>query len=287
MFSPRSRLVDPEYSSSMNQKEYEQALKYGDILSNEEAVRMEQMLPNCCRILPQHLNSGGFFCAVIERAEPSYYAMFSTTPVVSGEEPLELHGRIYHPVESAKQIRDFIRINRNGQDIRHQGLSGLEAAQTFLKQHSAYIPGKSDVAIPLDFDTTTLKDSEHDNSDLERKKFSSQQPQFTPLFQQPHPKLLAEFVDFFGLLTDPEEAAHVGVNRFPTEYVSIVGGGVEASNVTTYVDLSDERDEQTWRPETLQSRRESQRFFAFCLISKEIKSLYEGGAKFTPMQPGS
>ena len=290
MFSPSSRLTDSENTSGMNQKEYEQALKYGDILFKEEVVRIEQMLPNCCRILPQHLNSGGFFCAIIERAEPSYYAMFSTAPAETGEESLDLHGRIYHPVESTKHIRDFIKANRKGQDIRHQGLSSLEAAQTFLKQHFAYVVGKSEVATPLEFDAATIKTPSPEDSAVKKKEYSLQNPLFTPLFQPPHPKLLAEFIDFFGLLTYSKDAARAGVNQFPAENVVIVGGGAEASSVTTCVDLSEGRDEQPLRSESLRtdfSRRESQRFFQLCLMSKGMKDLYQGGAKFTPMQPGS
>lgn len=139
MFSPRSRLLDFENQNVMSQQEYEQALKYGDILSKPEVARMERMLPNCCRLLPQHLDSVGIFCAGIERAEPTFYAIFSAATVKAGGESLELHGRIYHPVESTKQIQEFIQAKGKGHDVRYQGLSGLKAAQAFLMQHSASV----------------------------------------------------------------------------------------------------------------------------------------------------
>ena len=47
-----------------------------------EAWKLKAMLANCVRFLPQHLDSGGFFCALIERLEDPEQATAARAPAL-------------------------------------------------------------------------------------------------------------------------------------------------------------------------------------------------------------
>ena len=322
----------------------QQAKRWGEILSPEDIEAFKTMLPNCARIFPQHLDSGGFFCAVIERVAPTYFAVCyprhrealegkegnnktDTIMQLGSCEPqpdYKYHGRILYPVESAKQVRDLIAKDKGkGEDVVFEGLATRELAIQWLKKHKCYTEKTSDETIQLTA-TTEANDGEemaveaeekeltrksregggitgdnkqeNDENDLPTKRVKRQVNDptksaiYTPLFAPPHPSLVAELCDFFGLHTDPEQARKALVDVFPSErlVVWIGSGEEEAATVTTCLDP--EEAHKLVRREDMEDAKEKiarkRRFLQLTLVSDEIMTLYKGGAKFSPMEVG-
>ncbi|KAL3914262.1 MAG: hypothetical protein SGILL_006172, partial [Bacillariaceae sp.] len=316
MFSPGSRICGDQHCSSEAAGQHVQKREDSDTVSapsdakdegalerfemaREDAVSFDDMLPNCCRILPQHLDSGGFFCAIIERSSPSFYSI--CCPRLRGgvnEEGEKIlvskhHGRIYHPVESAQQIREMVADEKaQGEEIYFEGHATLKGAVQWLHQHGAYIEGSSDSVIPVpvvSVDANSDRNSDEVTLVPANKKAKTlgetnpeRQPLYVPLFQKPHQNLLAEFCEFYGLLHDHSEAKKSGVFRFPAEDVVIMGGGSKAASVTTCVSLEDDQAQSS----TTGKRYRQQKFLRLTLVSKEIQSLHAGAAKFNPTEAG-
>jgi 16S rRNA C967 or C1407 C5-methylase (RsmB/RsmF family) len=303
----------------------EQAKFYGDVVSAKDIEDLDRMLPNCCRILPQHMDSGGFFCAIIERVNPVYFAICfplqkeketprgsssrsGTSP--SRSSPSPYHGRIYHPVESAAQIRTLLAAEKaSGQEVYFEGVATLEIAQQWLRQHGSYVVGISEEAVPVPVTVSIPAQStsksngisdddenatKHDKTaDLElgkRKRTWDKAPLYTPMYRSPNPSLSSELCDFFGLCTDDQTAARAGVDRFPLENLVVMGGGDSAPDIETCLDpdvahvkISEIGDNDGNVQAKKYPRR---RFLQLALVSQEIRSLFAGGAKFSPIEAG-
>ena len=262
MFPPGTKRI-PEYvvddvdDDDIRAERLTRALEYGDVLQDQDIAHLEAMLPHCCRILPHHMDSGGFFCAIIERAAPAYYALFcprrrsvdltmvnhdNSMPSSSRRQD-DVHGRIFFPVDSNQQIRDLIGRRNSGDDeIRYEGFSSIEAAQRFLKQHGGYVDGISENSVPLPASLMRGEDEEEvehdtdaggggDGDDVGRttddsvaiKKTYLKPAKYTPMYKAPHASLTMEFCNFFGLHPDAEAAERAGVQRFPIENMVVVG----------------------------------------------------------------
>lgn len=261
------------------------------LLSSDDVSAFEAMLPNCCRILPQHMDSGGFFCAVIERSSPSFYAV--CCPQQKGKADSEIsnkyHGKIYRDVSSPRQLYRMIEPKKErGEEVFVEGHSTLEGASKWLGQHGAFVEGRSEVAIPVpeshngvqaDEQRPRLKKPKIDPTKNEEPR----QPLYTPLFQKPNTQLVSEFCDFYGLPQGSLETQQAGVARFPVEDLVAIGGGAKAPLVTTCVSL-DNGDISNASGEKTQGRQ--QKYFRLVLVSKEIQTLHAGAAKFNPMEAG-
>jgi len=298
-----------------------QAWKWGEILSSENIEKFEKMLPNCGRIFPHHLDSGGFFCAVIERVAPAYYPVcyprqrslwvgtddkhnFLCDNTTDQPQQLEYkyHGRILYPVESARQVRDLIAKDKaKGDEVVFEGLATQELAIQWLKQHRSYFKGRSEETIPLVCRQGTSHEMPDPNTEQQQQQLKlmlvkdyvndpTKSVIYTSFFPTPHPSLVAELVDFFGLYTDLSKAKEASVDVFPADrLVVFVGSGEdEAANVTTCLDPEKahtlvQRLDMAGTAEKIARKR---RFFQLALVSEEIKALYRGGAKFSPMEAG-
>ena len=327
------------------EEKIQQAKRWGEILSPEDMDAFESMLPNCARIFPQHLDSGGFFCAVIERVAPTYFAICyprhrEALEGVEGSDKndnvqidscesqpdYKYHGRILYPVESAKQVRDLIAKDKGkNEDVVFEGVATKELAIRWLRKHKCYTEKISDETIPLtsaskanDGDRMDAK-SEHEElkrksqkggddtngSKQEKGEGENDQPTkrvkrqvndptksaiYTPLFAPPHPSLVAELCDFFGLHTDPEDARKALVDVFPADRLVVwIGSGEEEAAAVTCC-LDPEKAHKLVRREDMADTKEviarKRRFLQLTLVSDEMKTLYKGGAKFSPMEVG-
>ena len=364
---PRSSNAEDDEINKKKIDPIEQARFFGDILSESDISALEEMLPNCCRILPQHLDSGGFFCAVIERINPVYYAVCCPQERSNGSFKIasevakdaiassgdswhkKYHGSIFCNVTSAKQLRTVISDNKKtfGEEVYFEGLATLELAHKWLHQHGAYVPGVSDqdpislceefVAIGEDASINDSKeinqheitqhlekpevqceevstpqkrnvDNDVDSSNVNRnsksqgkkRKANGSPATYKPMFQPPHPALVSEFCEFFGMYQGADEADIAGVTRFPSEHLVITGGpavrGEEGviSQIETCLDpdvahteiVSAEEGDGDDVPDSLKKIPRRRRFFQLGLASDEIRSLYSGGAKFAPAEVG-
>jgi 16S rRNA C967 or C1407 C5-methylase (RsmB/RsmF family) len=313
MFPPERRIVDERKSTSETEPIYDNASREGadgskgsheaspkeerfksSVICRDDAMAFNEILPNCCRILPQHLDSGGFFCAIIERLSSSYFAV--CCPRQKGQDngkgggarSCKYHGQIFHPVDSPKQIQEMVAHDKSqGEEIYFEGHATLKSAIEWLYQHGAYVDGKSNAPIPVPTASACNEHDRHFTAPVARMKRSEGtnidwQPQFTPLFQRPHPSLLTEFCNFYGLFQDENQAANAGVKRFPAEDVAIKGGGSKALSVTTCVSPD---DEPTVSSDSSGGYRQ-QKFLSLSLMSKGIQSLYAGAAVLNPMEAG-
>lgn len=292
---PGGRVGDDASNASSGARNYQTE---GDVLSDVDAARLERMLPNCCRILPQHLDSGGFFCAIIERVSPAYYSI--CCPLQRGmDEPLSrFHGRIYHPVDSPKEIRKLIAEEKEkGEEIYFEGHPTLESAIKWLRQHGAFYEGRSSLPLAiLQERTDGIADQEREcdggdgvalstrlHNATGKVKPANRPPQYTPLFRRPHPDLIAEFCEFYGLVPGVGEASRAGVKRFPAEDIVLLGGGgATAPDVATCIDM----EEEIVSNDGIVSGFRRFKFLQLSLVSKEIQSLFAGGAKIIPMEAG-
>jgi 16S rRNA C967 or C1407 C5-methylase (RsmB/RsmF family) len=271
----------------------EEALKnlklYGDVLSDKDALALEAMLPNCCRILPQHLDSGGFFCAILERAIAVYYAVCCPLQRHKESPDSDHHGRIYHPVGSVREMRAALATEKaaNGEEVYFEGVATLELAQRWLQKHGAYVKGRSEEPIALP-DPPIVRPTDDEASsttpvkDVCTKRVQktwAKKPIYTPLFPSPHPDLVAEFCDFFGLCQTEQEAKTAGVERFPVDQIVLLGGGENATQVTTCLDPDQAHVEDA-------NGGRKRRFLQLTLVSEEVRSIFAGGAKFTPIEAG-
>jgi len=277
---------------------------------NDDALGLQ----HCCRILPQHLDSGGFFCAMIERIHPLYYPVCCP----SNSNNNEHHGRIYHPVESARQLRKAIMndddddVDRNNDDNNKnnalyyfEGVATLELAQDWLRQHFAFVPHKSQTTSvlpqPPTDKTTTM--TTNDGNEGEAKKASSSSskqsydngtqktPTFTSLLVPPHPDLVQEFLNFYGLGHHHDDHPTT-VKLFPIDHMVIpTGSTVEMEdrnmNITTCINVwKYQRQQQSPSLPNSTTKKKKQKFIPILLCSPEIRNLGKGGAKFTPMELG-
>jgi hypothetical protein len=273
--------------------------------SNEE---LKQSLRNCCRILPQHLDSGGFFCAIIERVPPKFFA--TSVPSLRDHTSNNLadsgsvhHGRIYNfpednddantgdesDISPVKRLRTILRVDRarrimEGADpdtleFCFEGLPTVETAQNWLRQHGAFVEGRSETVsdFPIIEISETVVNRPKQWYNQPDDEIKSTFPVYTPLVVAPRPELVAEFVNFFGMHTLLDSAKEAGVQRFPVEELVTVGGGERAYQVTTNVIGS-----ETSSAETLKKPK----FLQLTLVSKEIRTLFAGGAQFHPMELG-
>lgn len=286
----------------MEQK-LQQGRFFGEILSDEEMQQFEAMLPNCGRILPQHLDSGGFFCALIERMPPVYYPIccplqrepqtntnapptISATPQaadgaastivcnqtmdetpssISSREQYEssspptqsnYHGRILFPVESGRQVRELLAKDKaQGAEVYFEGVATKDMAIQWLQKHRAYLPGISEELLAPPPSLTGKSDDENDGSDVDadvqdvsmnvKRKYindPNRSTLYTPLFPAPHPNLVAEFMEFFGLQSDPKQAKNLGVDVFPVHRLIVTAGASgeeDAVMVETCLDSDD------------------------------------------------
>lgn len=196
-------------------------------------------------------------------------------------------------------------------DYYFEGLPTLEAAQQWLRQHSAFVPGKSESAV--DFPSISLpllsqppkqwyskekfdKKSD-DNTRTNQERPMTTSPLYTPLVSPPHPDLVTEFVDFFGLSTTAQEAQLKAVHRFPVEQLVAIGGGEQASQVTTNrmgmtTDESSSNNNTNnntndiSKTDNHDTPRKRSKYLQLTLVSEEIRSLFTGGARFNPMELG-
>lgn len=263
MFPPRVKLdSDPRENGEKDRSDLE-----------NDVARIEAMLPNCCRILPQHLDSGGFFCAVIERVAPTCFAICYPKQRAAESISKTHHGRIYHCGDVRTIQALVVHDKKSGEEVYYEGWPTLEAAQQWLRQHSAYVVGRSDtVSIMPEVEQTISRKTGKDQN-----KSYEQAPIYTPLFTSPHPDLVQEFLDFFGLLTSAEQATDAGVERFPVEQLVAIGGGENAVKVTTCLDTDLASNSAC---------KKKQKCFHLSLVSESIRSLYAGGAKFNPIEVG-
>jgi 16S rRNA C967 or C1407 C5-methylase (RsmB/RsmF family) len=368
MFPPRAR--SEAQIKMMQQQQQTPNNSSRDILSSQDIAAFEEMLPHCCRILPQHLDSGGFFCAMIERVEPSYYPICypllrpqqqskeeeeeeeeeeegeggeesiaknmdgkhekrkaseashrpaNPPPAASSSSSSFYHGRIVYPVQSASQIRALIQQDKDdGHEVYFEGVATKEHAIKWLFKHKSYIPGGiSEEVVPPPESVLHTSSSSPEKEEEEEEKESARKrakksywektgnkttPIYTRLFQPPHPSLVKEFCDFFGLYADSQQAATAGVESFPVERLVVMGGGDDAIHVTTCLDPQEahtivRRDDASppkpndalnsndthTKQQKVHRRR---RFIQLTLISEVLQSLYQGGAKFNPMEAG-
>jgi hypothetical protein len=303
MFPPSTRkedniLVEENISEEECAKKLETAKFYGDVMSQDDIKSYEAMLLKCCRILPQHFDSGGFFCAIIERIEPTYYAV--SYPAQRGlETPTSHHhGRIYVNVEPTKVLKEVLLKEEvtQGQDVFLEGHPTLQAAQDWLRKHDSFVQDRSTKTLSLvDNIAAANEKSALQDTDYDRSQHSSPQtplesdwrlkpPLYTPTFQAPHPDLIQEFCDYYGLYGDEDEAREAGVSRFPTENLVLVGGGEDADLLSQITSWDDGVRSSTKELPT--SRNPRSRFAQLTLVSEEIRSLYKGGAQFSPIHVG-
>jgi len=366
--------TDEDDALTMQDKRLQQGRFFGEILSEKEIQQFEAMLPNCGRILPQHLDSGGFFCALIERRPPVYYPVCcplqrepqtnTTTPIADGgqskdsKESLQddatpssrspnkqidsiYHGRILFPVKSGRQVRELLAKDKaQGAEVYFEGVATKDMAIEWLQQHRAYLPGiseelmtppppitgNSDDKTHKDGDDGSAVDNGRDATESARRTYindTSRSTMYTPLFPAPHPSLVAEFMDFFGLQSDPQQAKNFGVDVFPVHRLVVTAGASgeeDAVKVESCLDSDDafiivRRDGTIVSPGLIaagntkdgddeQSRttvsdsdnthdndtetpsekvHRRRRFLQLALVSDHVKTLYKGGAKFNPM----
>ncbi|CAB9501397.1 Multisite-specific tRNA:(cytosine-C(5))-methyltransferase trm4a [Seminavis robusta] len=321
------------------------ARKFGEILSPEDVDLYETMLPNCARIFPQHLDSGGFFCAVIERVAPAYYPVcyplerkrreqqqqelssmgdtasdsHDADTAESQQQQEELiykyHGRILTNVQSAQHMRELlVKDKAQGDEVIFEGVATRDLAVKWLQNHRAFIPGISEQLLTSPARSANNEDSDDDdqeagekgtpdvNNKPARKRHVNDPTKsfmYTRLFPPPHPSLVQEFVDFFGLKTCPQEASQAGVEPFPVERLVIRQGGDDAVNVTSCMDPDEAHTLVPWdNSEDFAAKNKGsitsnttkiprkRRFFHLVLISEQIRNLFKGGAKFSPMEVG-
>jgi len=294
MFPPKTRRCKVVGACSCQDRSEEGASN--DCLNEALADDLEATLPNAARILPQHLDSGGFFCSLIERLEATYYPVCLDPEVNARMQHAKSihHGKIYHPVQTARQIRDMIRASPTSDgdateaDLRHvyDGVASLSAAQAWLKKHGAYVEGVSDspCALPPMKPVPTATIVGEDCNRTEKKPKPSGKssdgstPMYTPIFKKPHSSLVTEFMSFYGLCCD----------AFPMENVVIVGGGEEADKVTSYIEVPVENESC----QTINNRHDADKkrrrikYLQLCLVSPTVRRINSGGAKFTPMECG-
>jgi 16S rRNA C967 or C1407 C5-methylase (RsmB/RsmF family) len=331
-------------SSSSSSPSSSSSARSIELRQRDGMMKLHHMLSNCCRILPQHLDSGGFFCAIIERIRPTYFAICcpsqrGTAARPSSSSSISLfHGRIYHPVNSEKQFRTMIQQERGrtGEEMYFEGHPTYESAIQWLHQHGAFCIDHSHILLNMpqqhqqqqhlpnkDEDFTVHEppkggekiDEDEDDGDnagagatrrvystKEKVKVLNRTPIYTPLFRRPHPDLVDEFCNFYGLLQSTEEAIEAGVGIFPVEDIVLLGGTVKATEVTTCIDiLATQQQEQQQQKvhfgdvvtddgndtSTIVTRGCRQyKFFQLSIVSKEIQGIYAGGAKFNPMEAG-
>ena len=283
-----------------------------ELLTAELATELEMMLPHTARILPQHLNSGGFFCALIERTEATFYGVCLEQKEESTCMSSNLHGKIYHHVETARQIRDLIRAqplssDTDGSRIRHiyEGFPSLQHAQIWLKRNGAYVAGVSDAACELpeivahesidteqkskrprynskaetnvgdgvgdeDLDTS---ERDHAGNNVSDERQSAQAPlMYSHIFKKPHPSLLVEFCEFYGL----------DMNLFPAKNIRMIGRGAGAENISSF---------PTINADTLSVKNGAEakhriKYLQLVIMSSSLSSVNAGGATFTPIESG-
>jgi 16S rRNA C967 or C1407 C5-methylase (RsmB/RsmF family) len=335
MFPPRERRADALANLTDDTEKFALARKYGEILDENDIVHFEDMLPNCARIFPQHLDSGGFFCAVIERVAPAFYPVCyplerrrqeatgngsgnrntvdcTNDCLPSGQthfaqpqpKNYKYHGRILANVESAQHMRDLlVRDKARGEEVIFEGLSTMQVAIQWLKEKRAYFEGLSEQLLEAPMNTAVKDSDDMDNYEEEVPPQNARTRQindptkssmFTRLFPPPHPRLVAEFCDFFGLLTCPQKATLAGVEVFPTARLAVVGGGHEAVNVESCFDPDEAHTAVLRYGDDMASKIEQngsliskkRRFLQLVLVSEELRNLFLGGAKFSPMEAG-
>ena len=285
------------------EKKLVQARFYGEILSDGDVAKFEEMLPNCGRILPQHLDSGGFFCAVIERVAPAYYpvcfpAERSRREAEDGSKALvraayNYHGRILTGVKNVKHVREFVAGDKDqGDEVLSEGLPTFELAVEWLKKHRAYQKHLSEQVIVISTKSDESKQATQSAVPLKKiKREYVKDPNnpslYTRLFTPPSLSLIEEFCEFFGLETDPARAKEAGVDVFPAHRLVVVGGGDDAASVASCQTLNIAhkavRREDVANDTKVHRKR---RFFQLVLVSEEIRNLFKGGAKFNPMEVG-
>ena len=264
-----------------------------DGLTEELAAELEATLPNTARILPHHLDSGGFFCALIERKEATFYAVCldKTESVCTSS---DLNGKIFLRVETARQVRDVIRATAaDGSNIRHlyEGFPSLHLAQAWLRKNGAYVVGISDEACELPDLAVSEQEYKRARYDYAPKAATSGEttgsekveatlpdekdsPTYSPIFKMPHPSLVAEFCDFYGLDS----------TLFPAESIRIIGGGADADKVTSF-GIADAPDNSRAMDGRTNSKRKI-RYTQLTLMSPTLSRLNAGGATFTPIESG-
>ena len=315
MFPPRDR-TETNVRSMLEDKNNEDVEKklgnarfYGELLSDHDIMRFQEMLPNCARILPQHLDSGGFFCAIIERLAPEYYAVcypflrnVSRTTTTKSEDDYKYHGRILTNVTSSKHLRQLVAHDKRPSDeVVTEGVPTMELAVEWLKQHSAYKSGLSEqiIVIPSSDEPATDGDGNFDQDEevqkrekvfpSPRKNWTYRDPLYTRLLEPPHPSLVAEFCDFWGFSTDPAQAESAGVEVFPADRLVVTCGGDDAFDVETCQDpnLAHRLVERNAAlPDDNIKVHRKRRFFQLVLVSDPVWNLFKGGAKFSPTQVG-
>jgi len=265
--------------------------------SDEE---LKQSLKRCCRILPQHLDSGGFFCAIIERLPPRFFAVcypnLRETTDLSHSSASPHHGRIYHfpdgdasdesDISPIKRLRLLLRADKERRilegadpetmEFYFEGLPTVQTAQNWLHQHGAFVKERSETLSNFpDFSPShTVAGKNSWYSETHEKTGT---PPYSPLVGAPHPHLVAEFMDFFGMYTDVEEARNARLHRFPVEEMVTVGGGDRAHEVSTNVLGS---------ASGLLTTNKKTKYLQLVLVSREIRSIFSGGAQFNPMEMG-
>ena len=166
------------------EKKLENARFYGEVLSEDDIALFKEMLPNCARILPQHFDSGGFFCAVIERVAPAYYPVFypflrnaseaTTETLPNNKDCYKYHGRILTNVTSAKYIKELVAHDKRPNDeVVTEGVSTVEFAVKWLKQNRAYQSGLSEqlIEISLSKESDVVGDKSESLVDARRRSF--------------------------------------------------------------------------------------------------------------------
>ena len=309
MFPPSTRSVkayerdNHSWSIEERQKKLETAKFYGDIMPQEDIDAFEAMLPNCCRILPQHLDSGGFFCAIIERVEPKYFAAFHPSQRELDEPISPHHGSIYTGVQSTRALKDILlqEQSMHGEEMYLEGHPTLEAAQSWLRKHNSFIEGRSNQVVLLSDIMVSIEESslEQESTTFRRetvlplqkpKWIARSPPLFTPMFQSPNPDLVHEFCEFYGLHSNEDGARKAGVARFPGENLVLMGraGGSdeEESSVLSTIQSWKHLHEVDHEENDSHSRPATQ-YTQLSLVSEEVRRLYKGGAKFSPLQVGT
>jgi hypothetical protein len=157
---------------------------------------------------------GRLFCAIIDRVNPVYYAVFSPLEkkqqdeeVLEGKQPQQQqheppnkslhHGKIYYLVESVSQVRAALAQERTmGMEIHFEGVATLEMAQKWLIKHGAFVKGKSENPVPLpapkEENATVGNDETPGEKRANLKKFKdyyNKQPIYRPMFRSPHPRI--------------------------------------------------------------------------------------------------
>ena len=286
MFCPKARKKVLAHSAAGDD-----GISY-DGLTEELATDLEAALPNTARILPHHLDSGGFFCALIERKKATFYAVCldKTESVCKSS---DLNGKIFLRVETARQVRDVIRATAaDGSNIRHlyEGFPSLQLAQAWLRQNGAYVVGISDEACELpdlnvseqeqkraryDYAPKAATNGGTNGSDKAEATLPDEKdsPTYSPIFKKPHPSLVAEFCDFYGLDS----------TLFPAESIRIIGGA-DADKVTSF-GIADAPDNSRAMDGTNNSKRKI-RYLQLTLMSPTLSRLNAGGATSTPIESG-